>query len=518
MVGVKEILGGVAEAAMTAVAILGLYAAALWEAAKMAIALSQEKAALAAVFDIFTGGMGGKLLGELEDLSKELPFTADKLNVWAKGLLAAGIQGEALRTGIRAIAAATAIMGEEGGRAAEGLIKRLEMTAAAGGKVAIDRRFLTQLGQAGVSVQALAKQLGVAPEKLSTMTVTAKQLGDAMQKALIAQGEGPLQKLGNTWDSISAKVKEGFEDAFEDLSDLVDPFMAEVKSFASEFFAGGIAAKDFGGVVRSSLSVAFEVAKNFVNFLHRGFLHVQIAILQARIALKPFTSALGEIDGKAVAVNVALYVLKGTVIVLAVVFGLLAIAVALVALPFVVVGLAIYGVVRAVQYLAGVITGAIANFDNLKNAASRAGTDLILGLGNAILAGHAWVVGLITNLATSMIGAVKTTLGIKSPSKVMMQIGGYTTAGLVAGIDAGAPEVQASAAGAGMAAVRGASQGATQGGGAGSSSDGRKVEINVHEGAVKIAGNADARVLQEALAQILEQIAIQAGLGVPQGA
>lgn len=519
LAGVKEMLAGAAGPAATAAVILGVYAKALWEVAKMAVALTQEKEQLAAVFDVFTGGMGGQLLDELEDLAAELPFTADKLNAWAKSLLAAGIKGDALKQSIRAIAAATAIMGEEGGRAAEGLIKRLEMTAAAGGKVAVDRRFLTQLGAAGVSVQALAKQLGVAPEKLSTMTVSAKQLGDAMQKALIAQGEGPLAKLGNTWDSIAGKLREGFEDAFEDLGELVDPFMSELRSLASEFFAGSVASKDFAGGIKGVLKPAFEVATNYVHILHVTFLRLQIAILQVRVWLKPLSDGLGKIGIGAGAANVALYVLVGITATLGVAIAAVGVAMLAVAAPFIIFGLALYGAYRGVSALVGLIGGAIDNLDNLSAAASNAGTEFINGLGNAIASGAAWVVGLITNLASNMVGAIESTLGIESPSRVMMAVGDYTTQGLALGVQAGAPDVQAAAQGAGMAAVRGTVQGAQAAGGGATAGNGAGVarEVHVHlTGPITIGAN-DAPTTVEAFVQLLERAAAMAGLGVPQG-
>jgi hypothetical protein len=487
--------------------ILAVLGAIVGKAMLFAITLTQQKEALRQTFDVFTGGMGDKLLADIETLASRLPYTADQLNVWAKSMITAVGSGKKLETAVLAVASAQAIMGEGGAAAAQALIKRFALAAETGEKVVLNRKILSQLEEAGVGMQALAKALGVAPEKLGKMTVGAKDLGDAMQKALIAQGAGPLAKLGNTWTSISAKIREGFEDAFEDLGSIVDPFMQEVKSFASEFFAGGIAAEDFKGVVKSALTAAFTVAREFVNFLHRGFLHIQIAALQVRIALKPVTNAIGEIGLGSAWVSVALYVLKGTVIVLAVAFGILALAVALVALPFILAGLAIYGVVSGIQYLIGLIGGAVSNFDNLKAAASKAGTDMIVGLATAIMNGHAWVVGLITNLATSMIGAIKTTLGIKSPSRVMMRIGEQTAEGMAIGVAAGTPDVAAAASGAGQAAAGGAAGGARAGGGGGG------ITVNVEAGAVVIQGASGdtTAMLEQALEALLERMLLQLG-------
>jgi hypothetical protein len=512
----REQFEGVAQAAAIGVAILVAYAAALWGLAAAAVKLTQEKDALRATLDVFTGGGGDALLGELEDLSAQLPFTADKLNAWGKSLLAAGIKGNALKTSIKAIAAATAIMGESGGQAALGLIKRFAMMAETGQKVTLDRRILSQMAEAGISATALAKALGVPADKLGKMSVNAKDLGDAMQKALIAGGAKPLALLGQTWESISAKLKEGFEDAFEDLGDLVGPFMSELQSLASEFYAGGIAGGTFKDVIKGVLTPAFEVARRTVRALHIGFLELEVAFLKAKIAVHPLSKALEGVGISGGIVNVAMYLIAGVAVILAVVFGVLALAVLIVASPFILLGIAIYGVYRAVSYIIGIIQGAIANFDNLANAATTAGQNIITGLGNALQSGAAWVIAIAGSVATGIIGAITGPLAIRSPSRVMMRIGHHVTQGLAIGIDDGAPDVQAAAGGAAGAAVAGASSapgraGAAQGGG--------KVEVRVEAGAIVIQG-AGGNILdltEEALARLLEMVVSRAGLA-PAGA
>lgn len=515
------------------VAILGAYAEALGTLAKMAISATQEKDQLRSVFDVLNEGNGQQLLDDLEDLAATLPFTSDRLGAWAKGLLAANVKGKALETGIKAIAAATAIMGESGGAATETLIKRLKGIEESGGKVKLDNKFIKQLQAAGINLGDLAKQLGVTPEKLKTMTLSAKQLGDAMQQALIAKGAGPLAKLGNTWSVISAKVQEGFEDAFEDLGDLVGPFMAELQSLASEFFAGGIASKDWSSAVRAALTGAFEVATKFVNFVHKGFLEAQIAILQVRIAIKPLTSALGDLGAGGLAVDVVLYVLKGTLITIAVVLGLVALAVGLIASPFIIAGTAIAflagkvsiagesfgsfstkvkdsaaGVMSAVS---GFVTSAATSLIMLPIEAAKAGLNFVLGLVQAITTGQGPVADAVKALALSAVNAITGALGIKSPSRVMMRMGAYTAEGLAMGITGGAAGVEAAATDTAGAAVGGAAAGATggrRGGGKGG------IVINIEDGAIRIEGaGGDVRALtREAFVQALEEAALQAGL------
>lgn len=522
-------------------AVVGVLASAV----QMAIALTQEKDQLRATFDVFTDGMGDKLLNELEDLAAELPFTADKLNAWAKSLLAAGIKGDALKTSIKAIAAATAIMGESGGQAAQNLIKRFALMAETGQKVSLDRKILSQLAEAGVSVQALAKQLGVAPEKLSEMKLGAKELGEAMQKALIAQGAGPLAKLGMTWGSIAAKVKEGFEDAFEDLGDLVEPLMKEIQSLASEFFAGSVAANDWKAFIKAAFTDAFQAAARFVNWIHVGFLEAQIAVLKFRIAIRPITSTIDELVPKGMLAKGMLEALKVAFIAAAAAAVVVGVAMFIAMLPLMilvgVIGLVIYGLYRlasaAYEQVAGMlawaqatamagdqvldaikstVTGAAAALVGFPLAAAEAGLNFVLGLVQAITSGQGPVADAVRALASSAIAAIKGALGIASPSRVMMTMGDYTTQGLVSGIAGGEGDVERAAQGAGMAAVSGVDAGLSQGGGgaAGGKAAKGRTEIRVEAGAVVIhgAGGDIMALTEEALALLLERLAAKAGV------
>jgi hypothetical protein len=497
----REKFEALAPAIATAVVILTAYAAALWSLAKAAVGFTQEKDALRATFDVFTSGGGDTLLAGLEDLASQLPYTADRLNAWAKSMASAVGTGEELKTAIRAVAAAEAIMGKSGASAAEGLIKRFAMMAETGQKVKLDRRILSQLAEAGVSVKALAAALGVAPDKLGQMSIAADKLGAAMQKALIQNGAKSLAVMGNSWASISAKLSEGWDDAFEDLGDIVGPFMAQLRSLASEFFAGGAASKGLGGVVRGVLTPAFEIATRTVRAMHIAYLNMLIAFLQARIFFAPVIDAFNKIGVAGGVVNVAMYLIAGTAIVLAVVFGVLALAAVLIALPFIIFAATVYGVVRAVQYLIGVFSGAIANFDNLKNKVSetgssivatiastlggvgvllanlpliavQAGANFVIGLVQAITTGQGPVADAVKALARAAIGAITGAFQTKSPSRVTSKIGGYFTQGLTGGIDDGTDDVADAAQGAGDAAIGGLGKGMRKGGKAGSKGDG----------------------------------------------
>ncbi len=467
-----ELLGPIAQVADTVAVVVGAVAEKLWEFGKAAVAATQAKDALRDTFDAFTNGGGQAMLDGLEDMAAKLPYTADKLNEWAEGLLAAGIAGDALQSSLQAVAASAALRPKDGGASAKALIERLAQAAQMGQKITLDRRITTQLRAAGVVTADLAKALGVPADKLAGMTIAADKLGDAMKTALITKGQKALNTMGQTWTSISAKLSEGWDDAFEDLGDIVGPFMAQLRSLASEFFAGSAAGGTFKDTIKAVLTPAFEIATRSIRALHIAYLNVLIAFLTAKIYLAPLTDGLGKLGVSTGIVNVAMYLLAGTVVIVAVVLGVLALAVFLVVLPFILVGVAIYAVVAALQYLYGIVTGAADNFDNLSNAASegssgvlsaiggmimgaigflaalplaaaQAAGDFVGGLVSGISSGAGAVAAAVKSLAAGALSSFTSFFGIASPSKVMKKHGKTNIAeeGLAAGIDEGADAV-----------------------------------------------------------------------------
>lgn len=457
----SEMLGPYAAAVDTAIAVTSKFIDVLWDLGKAAVSLTQEKDALRETFDAFTGGGGNALLDGLEDLASGLPFTADKLNAWAQSLLAAGIKGDELNGSIQAIAASAALMPKNAGVAAEGLIKRFAMLAESGQKVKLDRRILAQLGEAGVLIEGLAKALGVPAEKLGGMSIEADRLGAAMQSALVAKAGPALARMGDTWTSISAKLKEGWDDAFEDLGDIVGPFMSQLRGLASAFFAGSIASGVLKDGVKGLLTPAFEIATRIVRAAHIAVLQIEIAWLRASIALRPLTTALDKLGLSAKAVDVVMYLVTGTAITLAVVFGLLAVAVFAALLPFFLTAAVIALVVYGITYLIGVIGDLIANFDQvsaaiqnwavsaiasllgLSTGAKSAAADFVAGFVDGITGGGDLVSAAVGALADRALGAFTGRFQIRSPSRLMKHHGRDNIAGAATeGVEEGTPDFE----------------------------------------------------------------------------
>lgn len=477
----------VVAAAVTAVAVT------LWDWAAAAVASAQKRDALVATFNAL-GASGEATLAVTSKLAASLPYTTSQVNAWAKSLMAAGVQGQAMEQGVRAIASATAIMGQEGGAAAEMLIKRFAMAAETGAKLKLDRRMMNSLAQAGVSAAALAEALGVPAAKLSTMSVDAAKLGDAMQKALVGKGGAALANVGLTWDSIKAKFDEGIGSIFSGMSDAVRPFMQAIKDLFGEFNKGAPSVTLAGGVMKSVLTKVFDVATRAVNALHYGFLVVEVAALKVAIAVAPFVKWLIAIYSNAAVltgIKVMLVALLAPLAAIIAFFGLVAAGFAII-VTGIATGIAMIG--------AGFswIVGQVANF--------------IGGIVEGISSGTGEVVAAVTKLAADALKAFKSALGIKSPSAVMRVQGQYMAAGTVQGLEAGTPAVRAASARMGLAGAAGAGQGAT--GARAGSAGGGGVQVTFAPGSIVIdgAGKSAGQITEEMIALVFERLAGTQGL------
>lgn len=473
-------------------AVVTALAAGLGKLALMAISATQAKQQLQASLGAFlgTGTAGAKvLLDQIDRLAARLPYTSAKLREWGQAFIEAGIRGEGLRASIEAVASATAIMGEAGGKAASDLILKFREMARVRLAVRLSPDVISDLAKAGISAQVLAKELGVTPARLRLISVRAGDLGDVMQRILLKQGAGPLNQMGLSLDSIREKLSEGLTAAFSDLGDIVTPFMAQLRSLASEFFKGSIAGKGTASVIRTVLTPAFEVATRTTRAAHIALLYLEIAYLKAAIALRPLTSALDKLGVSGKVVNVAMYLIAGTAVVLAVVLGVVALAIGLVAAPFI-----IFGTVLA--YVGGLISDAIDHFDSLKSglgdaademvqavnsfasnagtalqnfvmSAAKAGLNFVVGLVQALLTGSGPVADAVKSLAASAVSALFGALQIKSPSRISQKAGGFFTAGFVDEVEDGAADAHAAAKGMANAAASGLTSSRKNGKGSG---------------------------------------------------
>lgn len=110
----------------------------------------------------------------------------------------------------------------------------------------------------------------------------------------------------------------------------------------------------------------------------------------------------------------------------------------------------------AVVYMGLGLVEAIGAVSQFFGAAYDIGKNLVIGIAEGITGAVGYVYDALTNLASGMIQTVKDKLSISSPSRVMMQLGGYTGEGFARGIEGGARRVEAAGRTLGDAATAGA--------------------------------------------------------------
>ncbi len=190
----------------------------------------------------------------------------------------------------------------------------------------------------------------------------------------------------------------------------------------------------FGGLI--------DGAAELVPKIRSAFIQMEIWILKALIAIKPFGSTILKV-GEALLIAGAIVV---GVVVAALVLLVGAIVGALLILyqfgkiiydgvaSLMALGTAIYnGVGAALEWLKGKFTEALAFLSSISLV--EIGTNLIAGLASGITSGAAAVVGAITGVVGGAIDAAKGLLGIASPSKVFADIGMNTGEGFTGGVE-----------------------------------------------------------------------------------
>ena len=406
------------------------------------------------------GAAAGRMISSLAD---KLPFARSQTQAWAASLLGVGEAGETLAAHVRAIAAAqalTAVTGGQGGAAAQKMFTMLAM----GGKAT--ETFMKSVHEGGKSASKILAQMGLNIKDLGGEAAVAKmnasQFGDAVTKALERRGAGALEEMSNSWPDIMSKARTGFLSLFDGLGPAVKPFMGAVKSLFGEFNKGGVAINILKPIVTTVLSTLFSWGTKALNAIHKGFLYVVIGALMAYIAMRPAIDAVKRFATSATMLQGLRVILVGV----AIVAGLMA-------LPFILAGVAallfvaaVAAVGAAVTYIAGFASQAISALGAWVSGAASAAADFVSGLVQGIAAGAGAVADAVSNLASGALGAFRSVFSMHSPSRVLMEHGEDDMAGAVAtGVDKGAPKVDAAMEG--LGGGRPSAKGRGKGGGGG---------------------------------------------------
>lgn len=394
---------------------------------------------------------------------------------------------------------------------------------------------LTVLAENGLSTQLVYEQLQKTLSKTKDQILKMQQAGKltadmaipailAAVKAKTGESElgqrgaevaqktmsGMARKLRSEWQNMWIDVgREGTPAITEALKPLGDELHKLIKDPATKnALVDGIEA--IGGVVRD----AIPVIKSFVGGLVDGFQAAWPAIKSALDLLlggfakdsdwlttaKDFGQVLGKITAGAIGVA-------------GVVGGLLVGSLQLATMVVNILIGAWDGLINAVGKVVFTISDTVANLGaKWRNDALSAAADIVTGLVNGITAGTTLVAEAVAGLGGVALAAFKHVLGIASPSKVMEEMGGYTTQGFEIGLTARAGDIEqagaltANAFANGLASVDGPVVGRAGGfdtgsvansGGFGSATLNFEFNVQQREG-------QDARALAEDIASLVE--------------
>lgn len=435
--------GAVAGAAIEAVtAVLAATVGTLLTVAGLAVDVAQKVGMVTARFAALAGtAAGGKAVqAMLSHLN--LPFASSQVSSWAQSLLAAGIKGQQLERDIKAVAAASALMGQEGGAAAEAMFKRLGEGGPAADKL------LADITKGGRRSDAMLKEMGLSLAdiggKAAVSKMKANELHDALAKAMAAKGAGPLAAMQNTLPVILTKAQEGLRSLFSGLDKPVDRFMGSVRSMFAMFNKGGPMVAILKPIVTSVFGTLFSWATRAVSFVHDAFQQIVIAGLKVRIAIQPIVVAFRQLYGEVVKAIAATGLFQGKSAAMAAVMNFVKNAI-VGALTFAVYAVA--GFVRVLAAMVGFVGGAIGkvravfsgfSLPSLAGAAANMITSFISGISSKIGSVVAAMMGMGAAAKKGLLGA----LGIASPSRVALEAAGNVTGTFAGEVNDGKPAAQ----------------------------------------------------------------------------
>lgn len=349
------------------------------------------------------------------------------------------------------------------------------------GKVALKDLGKKAAGPAGEWIEKLSGAMGLisnpaaamaAGAAVITIAFVAMSTAAIMGVFAIAKMAVQLNKAAKVkFDNIGKKAQENFAKLFSGVK--IDKFLDAYKDVTSLLDESSSSAQAVKLILETMLNPLFDGAAAigpYVKELFRGMvlgaILLAIVVVLAKNALMKMIpdGLLSNIDWMKTALNagvIAMFVLAAAVVVVTVAFGVLITALvvgaaigimSLLAVPIaflLIVAAVVYvGYVigefisSALAYFADLASGAIGYLSGMASGAMEAGSQIIAGLLSSISSGSGAVFDALKNLGSGAMGALKSALGIASPSKVAIALMTNVTETSAATIDKGASSVQ----------------------------------------------------------------------------
>jgi hypothetical protein len=466
--------------------------------------------------DALTGSaeLGAEFNSVVTQLASKVPLARGQIADLARELSLMRLGRRDMQAGLTAIAITTSAIGDAAGSVIKGVVQ----SSAAMKRFTLGARNMwgEYQGLAGSGLQsmdvlsALAKQLGVGVGEVEKRL----RLGQVKLKdGMLALEAATQARFGKTIAAQMLSVNTQFTKAKENLASMVsgvdlEPALKGLESLLSIFDESTVAGsvlktllnEGLGGVSRA-LGALLPLGKDFFLELAIGAMEVYLAVRPIARQIRDWVSPLLTAENAALAGKVAAYALAAAFGVVAVSAAL---AIAMITLPFVLAGVAIWALVKAAQTA----------WNALGEMGREAARWIIEGLVGGIIAGVAPVLSAVANLGTALADKFASVLKIGSPSKVFFDYGVNVDEGAEGGIEAGAGDVQRAVDD--MAPVPPGGAGsmlARIGGGGGTYS----VHIeNLYLGGQR-ATEQDAASVADAIRQLLQSGLGAAGAGEPIG-
>lgn len=542
LTGKLAAMGGAAGAAMAAVVAVGLaIGAVILKGALLALTLSGARQAFLTTTAAMLGsdGAAAALNEQIESLRKKVPLSRAELEGLGTSLANIGLKGDALAQTFEALALVQSVRGVE----AANKLKTVLEDSFAEGVFKIDPG---KLAGTGISIQdfyaELSKRIGVGNDQIEGLLKAGKiSVEDgvaALNAAATAKLGAAAEKLANGPGAVWQKFKDDLAELFTGVD--IGPFMAAMKDLLSIFDSNSESGKMLKQVVTEMFSGLFNWLAKIAPYgkaLFEGMLEGANALYRLLAPIGSWLMALFGIDGTPTeeSLETIRMIGKGIIIVLAVIVGLLAIAVIAVLLllaPFIILGVIIVWLIGlVVDFFDWLTSGAEDSADAVEGATSSIGdsfsgvfdgitgmfsnfsladmgSNMMAGLAEGIFGGGGAVSDAIQSVIKNAISSATSTLKISSPSQVFAEMGGYTAEGFAQGVDAGTADVQGSVQS--MLAVPNAEAGKAGAGGAGGAT------LTIAEGAIVIQVNGGKpdevrRSVALGLGDAFEQLGLHAG-------
>lgn len=339
-----------------------------------------------------------ELQGAIDAVSGSTRLGRGDVEKWTASLYRAGLRGDQLRTALRGVTTVASVQGEEMAQRFVGMAASARLT--------------------GRSVDALTASVE-------------RRLGPIARRQMLS------------WDAQTQHLRESFSGLFSDIS--TDGLMSAISPIFRIFDRGTVTGEAWRSIVNLLFGDMVSGAGGAQSAIQLLTEYVTLYALQATLAWYDFKDTIRELIPESWRNQFgAMDVLKGILIgigvaagVAALAFGLFAVAVLLLLSPFILLGIAIWKTLDAIDALVDWIGEA---YDEISSMSwEELGSSLVDGFLRGIFGGQDSVIDGIKSLASGATDTLKNLLGIRSPSRVFAALGVEIPRGFAAGVEESAP-------------------------------------------------------------------------------